>query len=321
MKKQVFNKKPIAYLILFLVSLSYFIGQSFVKEISSDFFNENNYLNDEVVNLVIKDIRKGVFPEYLKLSPDLFEYLVDELVNADLELVSNEDQSEHLILTSELLLELTIASNRFKNLTAVRSNTGQNIHLYELNEYLLKISNEAAGLSEVDDQIAANLLMFSAIDSPQHPSFTDSKLQEIYSASLKRQVRFNQLPAAIIIVMWLDRDSVTFNENIDYMIELKQSVTSAGDLIRLMNHSEDQVVLKTTQLIKNIVPDNAIHALRYHLIHSNNVDIQLAVLDAIAEYGIEARSYVNQLKAFLRVSKSDQVKQKIQIVLKQVNGL
>jgi hypothetical protein len=81
------------------------------------------------------------------------------------------------------------------------------------------------------------------------------------------------------------------------------------------------VVLKTAQLIKKITPDNAIHALKYHLIHSKNESVQLAVLDAIAEYGIETRPYASQLRAFLHVSKSDQVKQKIIIVLKQINGL
>jgi hypothetical protein len=315
-----FNKKNVAYLLLLLI-LGYGISLVFLKNINSDFFNEQDYLNNQTVESVIKDIQKGIYPATLKSSPDLFEYLVEEITTTDLELPIEEDRSQHLVLVSRLLLELTVASKRYKNLESIRSNQGRNKRLYELTEYLVKIVLKNDGLSKSADQIAANLLVTSVIDFPEHASMTDAKLMQVYSDSRKTPLRFNQLSAAIIIVLWLDRTSTSFDENINYIVELKKSVVTSGDLIRLMNHADDQVVLKTAQLIKKITPDNAIHALKYHLIHSKNESVQLAVLDAIAEYGIETRPYASQLRAFLHVSKSDQVKQKIIIVLKQINGL
>lgn len=320
MNEQGLSKKSIVYLLLLIIPLGYFIGKTFIKEINNDFFNEQGYLNTETVELLIKDVRKGVFPESLKSSPDLYDYLIDELVDADFYLVNNGEHADHLVLSSELLLELTIAASSYKNLSNIISDNEKKILLYELNEYLLKMSSKA-DLSTTNDQIAANLLIFTAIDSAQSPSFNDTRLQEIYSSNLNHQAGYNRVAAAIIVVMWLDRGAPTFSQDVHYVVELKQSVRSAGDLIRLMNHDDDQVVLKTAKLIKKIVPDNAIHALRYSLIHSKDDDVKLAVLDAITEYGIEARPYINQLKSYLRLSKSDQVKQKIQIVLKQVSGL
>jgi hypothetical protein len=320
MNEQSLSKKHLVYLLLLLIPLSYLISKSFIKEINSDFFNEHGYLNTEKVELLIKDVRKGVFPESLKSSPDLYDYLIDELVDADFDLTNNDEQADHLILSSKLLLELTIAANSYKNFSHIISDNEKKALLYELNDYLLKMSSKA-NLSTINDQVAANLLIFTAIDSAQSSSLNDRKLQEIYSKNLNHQAGYNHVAAAIIVVMWLDRESSTFSQDVHYVVELKQSVRSAGDLIRLMNHDDDQVVLKTAKLIKKIVPDNAIHALRYSLIHSKDENVKLAVLDAITEYGIEARPYVNQLKSYLRLSKSDQVKQKIQTVLKQVSGL
>ncbi|PVZ66761.1 hypothetical protein [Pelagibaculum spongiae] len=290
------------------------------QQLPEAWLNDEKYLRHDQVALLIQRLRSGEYRDDSLLTPLKIEVLVSQLFTEIDRAVQDKMLKEHLFLASQLLRETQLAAFKYRKLSSLKLSP-ESLDKFILNYKLwIKLSVKEGGLTELQRQMMLDFLMPLSLLS-EDVVLSDQNLQKIYKALEKQKLENSKMRAEVLKVLWLARQSPGFSRSQDYIYDLSDILETQGDLIRSINHHDTTVVILSLGLIKRLQPKNAIHGLRYHLIHSTNEQIKIAVLEAIGEYGVVARPYSSQLKSVLRLSKSDQIKNKIKAVLKQINGL
>lgn len=176
-------------------------------------------------------------------------------------------------------------------------------------------------LTPVEDELLAQVLLATNLTKePQPRCMSATELSKTYRHIAHKPVASQQLQAAILQLLWLDIAAQLTPENTHLLPAIAQTLYSSGDVIRLVGNQDKQVAIASVRLIAELVPSNAIHALRFHLIQSADDDLKIEILKAMQHYGVETRTYHAQLRQLLPLTQSVAVRQAITDVLNKTNG-
>ncbi|OIQ46889.1 MAG: hypothetical protein BM565_09390 [Gammaproteobacteria bacterium MedPE] len=292
----------------------------FTTPISRSLLDSDGYLRPQKIETLISAIKNGKYPPELTDSPDIARYLMDTLYDANFNQMIPPQLAQHLTLSSDLLLQLTIASKNYAEFSTILSSKIDRYDSHQQAANFVKLFSTGQKLSFLEDSIAANLLLFAVLDNSEIKLLSDESLSQIYVNAKKVKAPFGSLSSAILMSQWLNRSTVNFNRNIKKINVVMPLLNTSTDLVRLLNHRDQDVILGSINLIEKMTPKHAIPALRYTLLNSSDENVQIATLAAMAEYGTALRPHAKYLKGLLRRSSSQSVKKKVQTVLQTING-
>lgn len=325
------NKYSVALIvILFAIAVSYKLF--FSDNINSKFFNDSGKLDGEIVEDIKVDLRLQQKNKLLVTSPGMYEYLNKQLLNIGVQ-GSDEEVSDisYAISISDFNLDLDLGlygNDFYPKLNEQYSSNNYN----EFSLTWINHSRTVESLTELEERIVGNAILHLVVRGVKSELISIDKISKQYSLEKNKKSRFRYLEFSLLQSLWLlnhkdtlinysDFDnSYTSNILVSDFLKIKENFKTSGDLIRLLNNNDPNIVISSAKLIKNIIPDNALHALRYHLIRSKSDRVKLVLLDAFSVYGNKARAYDSQLKQLMRLTDSDDVKKKIQLVLQKING-
>lgn len=317
------TRKVAVVVVLSIISLAISLVWLQSSKLPAGWLTEDGYLSSDKVREVTLALRAGERPKDMLQSSVVADELID-VVLLGVEPSANVDElgpnEKNQLLAAKLLAEIQVASLLHINLS---SYSASDEAMNDLQAGLIPLVNRIQKDQKVTAfkaDVLAELLLPVALGT-QDERLSKKNIIKIYQILSKQKSPHGNLHAALLHLLWLKSQGGDISKSLDNIYVLEKIISSQGDLIRSLNYHQRNIVLGSLKLIKELVPKNAIHALKYHLISNKNEKIQLAALEAIALYGVAARPYNQQLKSLLYLTKSDNLKNKIQAVLKKINGL
>lgn len=223
----------------------------------------------------------------------------------------------------EFIFELSLSKNKIENSLGKQKNADFNAlinaNLTESFDAFLKHTENNNHLSLEQERLLAVVIKLKALQNRENSIFNSQYFASRYKREKPNHSKFGVFSQALLQASWLSQLSQK-NQDIESFHEVREGLKSDSDLVRFLGHKNDLVVIIAATLIHFYRPENAMHALRFQLIRSNNTTTKVALLDALATYGMKARSATKQLKRLLQTTKSDLVRKKIQETIAKLNG-
>lgn len=332
------SKKVAFSLLGIIVTIVISLSMAFMpKKIDVSFFDESGKLNVSVLSAVSADLEAGRINPLLVNSPDLIAYIFSEVETITI------NGSDEEVLDSEYLIELlmffndvnlaSFEKNNYPEFEYLLSTSEDNSAIKDLASLWVKHSQTASSLTKLEEQSIATAILYLTIRTDGYSPVSQELLLDYYHSAKAQNSEFRIFESSLLQSLWLSefKKIIEMDDDVQSVADKKHKLIStyrqinntlntSGDLIRLLNHENRDVVFGSAVLIRIMAPKNALHALRYHIVRSQDEEVKLILLDALAAYGNSARVYESQLKQLMRMSKSDAVKKKIQSVLKNMNG-
>lgn len=332
------SKKVVFSLLGIIVAIVIGLSMAFMpKKIDATFFDESGKLSVNVLSAVSADLEAGRINLLLVNSPDLIAYIFSEVETITI------NGSDEEVLDSEYLIELlmffddvnlaSFEKNNYPEFEYLLSTSEDNSAIKDLASLWVKHSQTASSLTKLEEQSIATAILYLTIRTDDYSPVSQESLLDYYRSARAQNSEFRILESSLLQSLWLNefKEIIEMGDDVQSVADKKhklvstyrqinQALNTSGDLIRLLNHKNRDVVIGSAALIRTMAPKNALHALRYHIVRSQDEEVKLILLDALAAYGNSARVYESQLKQLMRMSKSDAVKKKIQLVLKNMNG-
>lgn len=333
------NKPLGVYGAIAICAVSVIVGvSSFLKSgIDTTLLDGNQFDVSKIID-INKDLASGKENVALANSPDLPDFLFNQYKDINIEGTledsssQNEKEFDYLVKTSQFLLELELGvydSNYYPAINQFFKSSSADYSKASL--LWLNQGHSSEALSQVEESILANSVQHLTIKNIQDPLIEYDHIVSLYKKEKKKRSAFRMFEFSLLKSIWLKahRETLTSTQNGSISIDnkliqdfkkIRSNLNTTGDLIRLLNTQDTTLLITSAKVIRDVVPDNALHALRYHIVRNSNSKVRIALLDAFSVYGNKARVYETQLKQIMRLTDDEAVKQKVQLVLKQING-
>lgn len=322
------NIKPpqfIACIAIVLVALAAFIGP----------FNANQGVKNEVVQTQPPLDELGI-----ALASKDFESLAHLLEQNQKLLFSLQNNALRILKqegTNADLFELNMVLDVFNQLKLLNGDLLRHPQVSSffadsspltqpLRTYLLSNKGNQSKTLE-KEKVLASAVMFLALNQEQaelveHEQTKPLVWSDWYQDEEARRSPHRVLEKALLHALWIEQSmSIEYVKNPEQVfINIKGLLDMQSDVVRLLKHENEQVVLVAAYLINELVIKNAVTSLRFQLTQKRSEDVLFALLDALSVYGEQAEEFEPQLRSMQRITDNSNLRQKIQQTINRLHG-
>lgn len=312
--------KRVAYLVFFTVLSLLSACDQLFSSLHKDWGDTSKGLNPEKVELVLDELKQAKISYLVSESPGLGRWLVNRL--QDVKIDGKDEPNDHRLLEARLAGQLQQMAIWNEQPSLYRDSYAKSQWMSELQQLCATWANHGKlqnwKLASMEARMLAQVLFSSTVSAqtPESVCLSAEQLLENYQDIVNLAAAQPQLLAVLLQLLWINEAPSGVAEAMQKLDNLSPKLSSSGDLIRLVGHSDIQVASTSARLIAKLTPPNAMYALRFHLVKATNDDLKVEILKAMRAYGVQTHAYHEQLKQLLQLTDSKIVKDAIWDVLK-----